>query len=125
MNDFSNKTVLIVDDSRMSRMMIRTIILGLRSGWNVLEANCGEDALKVVSMLPVDYISLDVNMPGIDGFELARMLKETHPTIRVCLLTANVQESSRQQADALGTGFVKKPINEFAIAQAIDFFEQS
>lgn len=118
-----DKRVLVVDDSRMSRMMIRAIIADKRPEWTVLEAGNADDALKLAATIPLHYASLDINMPGMDGLELAEHLRAQYPAMRICLLSANIQESSQRRAQAVGAGFVKKPITEAAITQAIQFFE--
>ncbi len=113
---------MVVDDSRVSRMMIRAICLDRQPQWQVLEAANGQEALALAEAHRVDYASVDINMPGMDGLELAERLKTIHPEIRVCLLSANIQESSRLRAEAAGAGFVKKPINEHSIEQVMTFF---
>lgn len=125
MSDAAKKNVLVVDDSRMSRMMIRAIILDRRPGWNVIEAGNGDEALQKVAEQAVDYATLDINMPGMDGFEVAERLHAGYPNIRVCLLSANIQESSRLRAEAVGAGFVKKPITEASIGLALEFLERA
>ncbi|HSV28564.1 MAG TPA: response regulator, partial [Candidatus Omnitrophota bacterium] len=57
-------------------------------------------------------IVLDVNMPGIDGIETARRMKTVCPTATVTLLTANIQEPVRLQAQELGVCFMNKPFRE-------------
>ena len=84
------KTVLIVDDSRVSRMMARQYILHLQPGWHVVEAGTGEESLdKAREALP-DLVLMDVNMPGMGGIAAAEQLRRESPTLPISLLTANV-----------------------------------
>ena len=117
------KTILIVDDSRVSRMMIRALILEKHSDWNIEEAVSGEDALEKIRTVVPDLISLDVNMPGMGGLAAAERLREDCPQAMISLLTANVQESTRQKAAALNIGFVEKPITKVRIHQMIACLE--
>lgn len=112
--------LLIVDDSRVSRLMIRARVHALRPDWLVDEAASGDEALLRVVEQPPDFVTMDVNMPGLNGFEAAERLHQMAPQIRIVMLTANIQESSRARADAIGLKFVQKPITDASMAQVID-----
>lgn len=105
-------TVLIVDDSRFARLMIRTFITNVHPDWAFIEASNGQEALEKTAACTVDVMSIDLNMPGMDGLTLATHLREKHPMARITLVTANIQESVRQRAEAAGVGFIAKPITE-------------
>ncbi|MGE3539886.1 MAG: response regulator transcription factor [Candidatus Tectimicrobiota bacterium] len=108
-------TVLIVDDSRLSRLMIRTFISQAHPCWEIIEASNGQEALEKTACLDIDAMTIDLNMPGMDGLTLATTLKARHPQARITLLTANIQDSVRQRATAMGVGFLAKPITEQTI----------
>lgn len=113
------KTVLIVDDSRVSRMMARQYILQLQPGWNVVEAGTGEESLdKARAALP-DMVLMDVNMPGMGGIAAAEQLRRLSSTLPISLLAANVPAAARERAEALGLSFMEKPITEARIAQLL------
>jgi two-component system chemotaxis response regulator CheY len=114
--------IMIVDDSSVSRLMIKGRIVGLQPGWEILEAASGDAALKLVTADSPDFITMDVNMPGMNGFEAVEKIREINKTVRIALLTANIQESSREKASALGIQFVQKPATLAAVQQAIDYF---
>ena len=63
----NSKTVLVVDDSRMARMIIKKIIQSHHPEWEVLEARSGEEALQVSEGKSIDIMTLDMNMPGMSG----------------------------------------------------------
>lgn len=105
-------TVLIVDDSRLSRMMIRTFISQTYPDWEILEASNGQEALEKTAARQVDVMTIDFNMPGMDGLTLASTLKTRYPQAHITLLTANIQESIRHKAEAAGLNFLSKPITE-------------
>jgi CheY-like chemotaxis protein len=113
------KVILVVDDSKTARMMIRSIILHLHPNWIVLEAGSGAEALEVVERDTPNCITMDVNMPGMDGIEAARMILGKYPGTRIVLFTANLQESTRQEAQAMGMNFVAKPVTEQSVTQAL------
>lgn len=69
--------VLIVDDQRVMREIVKMVVA--KFGHEVLEADCGERALELVNQEKVDIVLLDVEMPGLNGFETAKAIREAHP----------------------------------------------
>jgi CheY-like chemotaxis protein len=111
--------LLIVDDSRVSRLMIRARVAAARPDWVVHEAATGDEALEMVRGEAPTYVTMDVNMPGLNGFEAAEKIRLLAPDVRVVMLTANIQESSRARAEGLGVRFVQKPITDTSMAQVL------
>lgn len=109
------KTVLVVDDSRVSRLLARQFILSARPDWAVEDAATGEEALDMVKSLQPALILIDVNMPGIGGMAAAERLRALCPGAHISLVTANVQNATRNRANELGIGFMEKPITEARI----------
>jgi len=116
----SPKTVLVVDDSRFSRLISRQIILSKYPEWRVEEASTGEEAIEKANAVPADLVLMDVNMPGMGGIEASEKLRDQFPTLRIFLQTANIQEATRKKAAALGIGFLEKPINEGRIHKVLE-----
>lgn len=113
-------TILVVDDSRVSRMLIRAIITQADPKATVIEASNGDDALSKTESAQVTIATLDLNMPGMDGLSLASKLLERFPQAKIGLLTANIQDMVRQKAEVLGIRFISKPITEEKILSFID-----
>ena len=113
-------TVLIVDDSRVSRLMARQFILSARPAWSVDEAGTGEEALAKTDTKQPALILIDVNMPGIGGLAAAEQLRQRCPEAHISLVTANVQNATRNRANELGIGFMEKPITETKIHALIN-----
>lgn len=118
------KTLLIVDDSRVSRMMIRALVLAKHPEWQIFEADNGEEAVSQVRETMPDYISMDMNMPGMSGIEAAEKIRQIRSVAKIVLLTANVQDSSRRKAQLLGIDFVAKPITVASVQQVLEFFSR-
>lgn len=108
----TSHTILVVDDSRVSRMLVRAIIDHADKQAEVIEASNGEEALTKTESSQISIAILDLNMPGMDGLVLATKLLERFPTAKIGLLTANIQDMVRQKAKALGITFIGKPITE-------------
>jgi CheY-like chemotaxis protein len=117
------KKILIVDDSRVSRLLSRQFILALHADWIVEEAATGEEAITKLDTFIPDLIVLDVNMPGMGGFAAAEKLREKNPSVPITLLTANVQDATRARASAAGVRFAEKPITEDRIRQIVSVLE--
>lgn len=117
------KTVLIVDDSKVSRMMTKLYILSKDPTWTVIEAANGEDALEIAPTASASLILMDVNMPGMGGIAAAELLRKLCPTAHITLLTANVQDVTRSRAHHMGIGFMEKPVNEARIHQLLAALE--
>ncbi len=115
----AEKTVLVVDDSSLARMMVRKMFSQQYPSWRVVEARDGAEALQVVSGQPVQLAFIDYNMPGINGIELATQLLQSTPTLAIHLVTANVQQKMQERAEALGIGFIGKPVTPDKIAQIL------
>ncbi len=116
------KKLLIVDDSSVSRMMIRGRVTGLQPDWEVIEAANGDQAVAMVGSEHPDYITMDVNMPGMNGFEAVEKIREIDQKTKIVILTANIQVSSRERAEQLAVHFVQKPATLAAVQLAIDYF---
>lgn len=115
-----DRKLLIVDDSRVSRMMIRTFFAKRCPTWSILEANSGDEAIDMAKGARPDFVTMDVNMPGINGFEAARQLLALDEKVRIVMLTANIQESSRNEAVSLHVHFVAKPATEASLQQTLN-----
>lgn len=120
MND--NKRVLIVDDSSISRLMVKNLLLAHHPDWEIMQAGSGAEALLHVREAPPDLITLDLNMPEMDGLEAARLLHDACPDAKIAIVTANIQDSVRRKVQSLGILFVamvEKPINEAGIQKIL------
>jgi CheY-like chemotaxis protein len=115
------RTLLIVDDSKVSRMRIRAFFASHCPKWTIQEAGSGDEAVVMAASAPPDFVTMDVNMPGMSGFETAQLMLVRNPDIRVVMLTANIQEGSRKAAASLHIHFVAKPATEASLQQALDY----
>lgn len=104
--------VLVVDDT-VDNLVIISLHLQ-QSGYRVVTANDGEEAIKVASLTHPDLILMDISMPGLDGLGATRKIRE-HPTLRpvpVIAVTAFTTEGFQRAAyDAGMEGYLTKPID--------------
>ncbi len=104
------KKALVVDDSAVDSQNLQRILVD--SGWVVIVATSGADAVaKAKAELP-SLIMMDVNMPGLDGFSATRQLAQDPTTkgIPVVFVTSKDQKADRMFAQMLGAkAYVTKP----------------
>lgn len=111
--DFSGYKILVVDDIPANVLLLKMMLE--QSGFGVLTAQGAEEAFSRLEEEQVDLILMDVLMPGIDGFELAKQLKE-HPDYReipIIFLTAlNTSTDVVKGFQLGGDDFMSKPFNK-------------
>ena len=123
MTETSPKSVLVVDDSRISRMLIKSLLAARFPQWRVTEASSGDEAVNMAKVQSFDYCTMDINMPGMLGTEAAELLLQIQPSLRVALFSANIQEAQHTRAAQLGVPFVAKPVTEKSVTQALAYFQ--
>ena len=119
----NQKTLLVVDDSKVARMFIHTMVAEKRSDWKILEAPDGAHALSIAEDTEIDYFSVDYNMPGIDGLSLIKELKPKYPGSKMALMTANIQSSIIEKTKEVGVPCINKPVTPQTIATLLSFFD--
>lgn len=122
-SDNTVKKLLIVDDSKVSRMVISAHIKAVHPEWEISEANNGADAIACTDQHRLDYCTMDINMPGMLGTDAAEQILQKHPHMRIVIFSANIQESAQTRATSLGAVFVAKPVTEKSIALALQHFK--
>jgi CheY-like chemotaxis protein len=108
--------VLIVDDSKLARMVMASALRRIRPEWSWLETTSAEEALAKVSGGVVDIALIDFNMPGVDGLELVARIRKSHPAMPVAVVSANVQDEIIGRTRELDAGFIAKPLTDEALA---------
>jgi len=118
----SAKKLLIVDDSKVSRMMLSALVKDKNPELELMEAENADDAQQKIEGIAIDYFSVDLNMPGLNGLELIEILKPKYPNSSFALFTANIQDSTHEQANALDICCVNKPITDESVTKMLEYF---
>lgn len=105
-------TIMVVDDSKLARIVAGKTISALQPDWVRIEASNADEALRLVGEQRIDVAVLDFNMPGRDGLELAAELRSSHPTMPIAIITANIQDEIISRARDVNATFVSKPLTE-------------
>ena len=111
--------VLVVDDEAMIRNLVERILS--KEGYNILQAQDGEAALDIVNSQKVDIIVSDMNMPGMDGLCLLKILKKVRPEIGVVMMTGEGDEYTVKDALLAGADeYIAKPFESFEIKMIVE-----
>ena len=104
------KRVLIVDDSRLARMMLRKALPPSLSA-EVVEAANGNDAIRCIESSRVDLMFLDLTMPDRDGYQVLKILQDAGQTPPTIVVSADVQTLAADRVLKLGAlAFLAKSI---------------
>jgi len=120
--------VLVVDDERFFREAIQETLSG--AGLECILAGEGGEALELAEEPGIGAVVLDVRLPGMDGLEVLRRLKESRPALPVIMLSAHQDQSYVLEALRLGASdYLAKPLHEeelvLAVRRALEGFAQA
>jgi two-component system cell cycle response regulator DivK len=107
-------TILYVEDHPDNMTLVRRILQS--QGYTLIEASTGSKGILIAETQDLDVVLLDVNLPDIDGYEVARRLrtskKTSLATVPIIAVTANAMKGDAQKAlDAGCDLYISKPIN--------------
>ena len=104
------ETILIVEDEKNIRSFL--MINLKRNGYKVCETECGEEAVKIVQENNIDMVLLDLMLPGIDGYETSRRIRQLNQDIGIIMLTAKGQDMDKIMGLEYGADdYIVKPFN--------------
>jgi two-component system cell cycle response regulator DivK len=108
----SGETILYIEDNEGNRMLIRRILEV--EGYHIIEASDGNQGLELARKAKPDLILMDINLPGMDGYELTGLLKGMKHLrhVPVIAMTANVMKGDREKSLEAGCdGYIQKPVD--------------
>jgi CheY-like chemotaxis protein len=114
------KRVLIVDDDEDLRDVMQDVIMGL--GCEALQASNAEDALELASLGDIDLALIDLSLPHVDGFEVARRLRATGRAARTRLVALTGYSDAQSRKTAAEAGFddyLVKPVGPDALVALV------
>lgn len=112
--------VMIVDDSPFSRMMIAEALTD--GGYEVVgEADSLETLIQTYNECKPDVVTMDIAMPGADGFECSRELRLNDPKAKIILCSSMKDEEMEAEAKRIGvSGYVQKPVDGATLIKVIN-----
>ena len=117
------RRILVVEDNPLNLKLVRDVLQV--AGYDVIEAHSGEEGLRVAQEDPPDLVLMDLQLPGIDGTETLRRLREGNlgRDVPVVAVTAFAMAEDRERASLAGfDGYVEKPISVRALPGQIEAF---
>jgi two-component system cell cycle response regulator DivK len=115
-----SRRILIVDDHEDNRRILRDLLGS--AGFQVLEATTGEDAVAQARATVPELILMDIQLPGIDGYEATRRIKADEALRRIPLIVVTSYALSGDDAKALAAGadaYVAKPFSPRALLATV------
>ena len=107
------KRILVVDDDQ-GILDSFEVLLGDR--YDLVKAENGYEALRILENDPPQLIFLDIKMPGLDGIDVLKKLQEDQKNVEVVIITATDQEKTEEEAKSLGViDYLKKPLDIFEL----------
>ncbi len=116
----SNELILIVEDNEKNRKLVRDVLQF--KGYRTIEAETGEDGVTLAQQNKPDLILMDYQLPGIDGIETFRRIRNEVSTahIPIVAVTASAMpEDAKKMMEAGFDGFQTKPLNVKQFMQAV------
>ena len=107
-----SKRILVVEDQEDNRRIVRDLLLA--SGYQLIEATTGEEGLKMATTEKPDLILMDIQLPGMDGYEVTRRIKANPElnAIPIIVVTSYALSGDDKKAfDAGCNGYVTKPFS--------------
>ena len=117
------RRILVVEDNPLNLKLVREVLSF--AGYDVVEAQSGEDGLRVAQENPPDLVLMDLQLPGIDGFETLHRLRQDTlgPNVPVVAVTAFAMAEDKDRASKAGfDGYIEKPISVRALPGQIEAF---
>jgi DNA-binding response OmpR family regulator len=100
--------ILVVDDEPEITNALKDFLC--RKGFEASGVFSAEEALSALEKEKADLILLDIKLPGMQGTEVARIIKERYPAVKIIVVTAYAEETKRLEKDNLLEGWLLKPV---------------
>jgi two-component system cell cycle response regulator DivK len=116
----NNRTILLVDDNWANLKLIRFLLI--QEGFAVLTAATAEEALTALSTTTPDAVLTDIQLPGITGLELTRLIRSDPKTTDIVIVgvSANAMRENVEEAYAAGCdGYITKPVDTRTFAASV------
>lgn len=112
MTEPNDEKVLVVEDTEDNRFMMRRLLE--MTGYRVIEARNGEEAVEVTRLELPSLILMDLSLPVIDGLEATRLIRQVPELAKIPIVAVSAHEKADFQSEAIQAGcnaYVTKPID--------------
>ncbi len=118
----SDKTIMIVDDVQSNRMLLKMI---LEDDYNIVECESGQQCLDMVDVSVPDVVLLDVNMPGMTGYEVCTELRKSKASNILPIIFISGMDNVEERLagfEAGGSEYITKPIDPEKVIERVNYF---
>ncbi len=103
--------IIVVEDDKNTRKLMGTVLS--QNGYEPVLASNGIEALEIMDHRHIDLIILDIMMPGMDGYELTKILRDSGSNIPILMVTAKEAPADKKKGFIIGTDdYMVKPVDE-------------
>ena len=121
--DILKTKVLLVEDEESIRKFVKINLE--REGYTIFEAGSGEEGIEIARRELPDIVVLDIMLPGIDGFEVCKILRGEFPSLGIIMLTAKAEDYDKIMGLQYGTDdYLTKPFNPTELTLRIKSIER-
>ena len=127
-SDMTKRRALVVDDAAVMRRLL-SLVLSAHPGLEVVgTAGTGADALRLTAELRPDLITLDLEMPGMDGLQVLHQLRASHPALPIFIVATPTDagcQAAQRAVVAGATDYVAKPDEARDLPSALEYFRRT
>lgn len=122
----TGQKILLIEDNALNQELARDVLEA--AGYTVVDARTAEEGLRLAAAFMPDLILLDIRLPGMNGLDAARSLKDSSLTRNIPVVALTAQAMAGDEQIALGAGFdgyITKPINTRTLSRDVRRFLES
>jgi len=120
-HEIMSQNVLVVDDSSFMRSLLTKIIKKSANIDGVIEAMDGNSAIEKYQEEHPSLVTMDIDMPGMNGIDAAKKIKALDPNAKIVMVTSSNKAELKDQANKIGTlGYITKPFDAEKINEIIN-----
>ncbi|GGI46067.1 CheY-like chemotaxis protein [Agromyces flavus] len=119
----AGRRILVVEDNPLNLKLVRDVLTAF--GYDIVEAQTGEDGVRLAGECGPDLVLMDLQLPGIDGYEALRRIRQDARVdgVPVVAVTAFAMREDRERTAAAGfDGYLSKPISVRDLPSQVDAF---
>ena len=116
-----NYNILVADDSAFMRTLLSKIFKNTSNVGEIFQVNNGKEALEMYKIKKPDLVTMDIDMPELNGIEAAKQIKLFDPNAKIVIVSSSDKTNTREEAKEIGVhGYITKPFDRLEIKKTVD-----